>query len=589
MDDPPTRDEARAGGGRAASLAALLFFAAATIVLTWPLGSLDGRPYSLRPDYFQNLWNVWWMRTAVLDQGVSPYWTDALYHPDGISLAKHTLSPVNSLPAAWLSRSLGEHDAMKVMVLLHFWLSGWTMFLLARWASGSAAGGVLAGLVWSFAPFHLHFLPQINLTTMEFLPLAVLFLLRTWRYGGLGNAVGVAASAALLAASSSYYLVYAALFGGLLLLAGRLWTADVPWRRGAARLAPAAIAAGAVVAAVAWPLLRAALSGDGAADATGDAEGGAANALAGFRWLVGPPGKRIVAWPVMLGYSSMLLALLGARSVIRQPFWLLVGLTFFLLGLGPTLHVGEADTGIPLPSALLDHLPVLSMLRKPDRYFVMVQLAFCVLLAFAWTDLRGRLVGTARRVGAFALLVVLVSVELGSVPVGTGAIVEPAHVGALAEMDDVHAVLDVPVMKGSLGMRSMFHQTRHGKKITRGYVTSLALSEDHRRDEAEWLEADRLAREGDATFLAERAAARGIDAVVLHKTVPRPEDPPPPAPTVWTPFPLSGPDLVSARQTARWKIVHILARRTQSQRRAMARVFGPPVFEDDFAYVFRVR
>ena len=107
-------------------------------------------------------------------EGHSPYWTDYLYYPDGISLRRHTLSPVNSIVVAALGPALGSHAAFSVLLLAHFALSGWVFSLLARAVTGSVAGGVLGGLLFSFSPFHafVHKLSLVRLPSASYVKLS---------------------------------------------------------------------------------------------------------------------------------------------------------------------------------------------------------------------------------------------------------------------------------------------------------------------------------------------------------------------------------------------------------------------------------
>ncbi|HEX6882363.1 MAG TPA: hypothetical protein VF530_03220, partial [Planctomycetota bacterium] len=56
-------------------LAGLLLAACA---LSWPLVASLGSAAGVRGDYYNNLWNAWWLEHCV-SEGVSPYWTDHLY------------------------------------------------------------------------------------------------------------------------------------------------------------------------------------------------------------------------------------------------------------------------------------------------------------------------------------------------------------------------------------------------------------------------------------------------------------------------------------------------------------------------------
>ncbi len=177
-------------------------FVLVAVVLTWPIAATLDRPSSVRPDYFSNLWNAWWMRTALFELHVSPYWTDYLHYPLGISLARHTLSPINAVVTGLLG--YGLHAAYNLVVIGHFALGGWAAFALARYLTASVPGSILAGLIYSFCPIHYFYIGQINAFSIGILPLAIWSLLKVYREGGAGN-VALAAVAAGLLTAASYY------------------------------------------------------------------------------------------------------------------------------------------------------------------------------------------------------------------------------------------------------------------------------------------------------------------------------------------------------------------------------------------------
>ena len=70
-----------------------------------------------------------------------------------------------------------------------------------------------------------------------------------------------------------------------------------------------------------------------------------------------------------------------------KGLWLGVGLTFWVLALGPVLHINgqtmllPGGGEIPLPYALLNRLPFLDIMRSISRLDVMVMLSLAVLAA----------------------------------------------------------------------------------------------------------------------------------------------------------------------------------------------------------------
>lgn len=79
----------------------------------------------------------------------------------------------------------------------------------------------------------------------------------------------------------------------------------------------------------------------------------------------------IALW-AFCGFTTLLLAVVGSLSARRVPGLMALVAGFFVLSLGQSLSLG--DVKIPLPYALLQDLPVVSAIRFPDRFFVMVQL-----------------------------------------------------------------------------------------------------------------------------------------------------------------------------------------------------------------------
>ena len=196
---------------------------------------------------------AWWLRTSIAE-GRSPWWTEYLYYPEGISLKRHTLSPYNAGLGAFLGLFFSPHATFDLVMLWHLVFSGWTFSILARYVTGSTPGAILGGLVYSFAPFHLYYVCQVNVFTWEFVPLALLFFLRYYSEGRGRDLVGVGLAMLAIAASTSYFVMYTFMMAGLLFLFGRAWDGSVSWRKGAGRTALAGIVGALGVVVRALPL-----------------------------------------------------------------------------------------------------------------------------------------------------------------------------------------------------------------------------------------------------------------------------------------------------------------------------------------------
>src|SRR5687767_2202981 len=89
-------------------LAVLLGYIALTALMTWPLArnlatAIPGDSF----DGWQNYWNLWWLKIALIDRQTNPFFTDLLYHPTGVGLYFHTLNPFNGVVTLPIQLSLG--------------------------------------------------------------------------------------------------------------------------------------------------------------------------------------------------------------------------------------------------------------------------------------------------------------------------------------------------------------------------------------------------------------------------------------------------------------------------------------------------
>jgi hypothetical protein len=128
-------------------------------------------------DGFQNYWNIWWVRKAILELHQSPYFTTYLHYPHGTTLIAHTLNPFNGLVALVLPfLTLGQ--AYNVLVVFGFVAGGCTAFLLCREVTGAYWPSVVGGAIFTFSSYHFaHAQGHMNLVSLEWLPLFILF----WR------------------------------------------------------------------------------------------------------------------------------------------------------------------------------------------------------------------------------------------------------------------------------------------------------------------------------------------------------------------------------------------------------------------------
>jgi len=192
---------ATAGSRTVRALGPVALFLVLAVLMTWPLaGDLGGSMIygmadngrSITPDAGVSRWDLWWFKTALLGEHTDPFYTDRLYYPyrdaaAPLPLYYHTLQPLNgllALPVLLLAGpTVGPTLAYNLLLLLHLVLTSLGMYWLVYYLTGSAGGGLMAGVLFSFGAFHRYHIheAQLELMALEWLPLGVLFMHR-WLY-----------------------------------------------------------------------------------------------------------------------------------------------------------------------------------------------------------------------------------------------------------------------------------------------------------------------------------------------------------------------------------------------------------------------
>jgi hypothetical protein len=556
--------------GRGAAVAALIGYGVLTLVMTYPLirrftSAIPGDGF----DGWQNYWNLWWVRQALLVEHAHPWFTDMLYAPVGVSLLFHTLNLFNGLTTLPIQLAWGLFPAYNSAVLFSFAMSGLGAYLLARYVLGprsSRLAAFAAGIIFTFSPFHIaHLLGHMQVISMEWVPFFALYLLRTvggesanQRTPALAPKHSAGASVnespnrdsrltfdvsrfthhvsrttrhnlllailflVLVALCDWYYVLYCLIFTAVVFV----WLAVQAWR---ARRAVGARDAGqpavptharrlahiAVAMAVIWllwsallspvlaPMIREARTSSFMVPNPEDSRRYSADLL-GFivPQQFHPLWGRLIAaqsqsvfratvseYQVFAGFTVLILALIGIWSVARRapgsrpasaapraPFqrlWPWVALVFFVLALGPVLHIAgqtallPGGREIPLPyAALVRVVPFMNISRSVSRYDAMVMLALANLAALGLNWLiaryrRGRWIAVA----ATALVVF----EFLPIPYPLSVSDAPAWYATLAQDTRPGSVLNLPMNWDRPNY--LLHQTVHDKPLVAGYIS----------------------------------------------------------------------------------------------------------------------
>ncbi len=358
---------------------------------------------------------VWFLAFALrmLGHDQLSLWTNLLNYPVGINAANNASFPLLGFGVSPITAWLGPVASFALLVRLSFFVSALSCFLVLRQLVRSRIAAAVGGILYGFSPYMAH--QGASHMFLVFAPLPPILFFLVYRLVVTKSTRTNFATGLLLGALiSAQYLISNEIAVSFVLMTGLMlaWFAaralyrrrsfgDVP-RVTATVLGGAALVAVPLLAYPAW------------------------NALAGRQHVTGPtqlvssPGIEVLStvfpvdrfvlaglwrqWrvpPVALlgdsGYIGIPLLIVLIYVAVRYRRWALVrgatalGVISWALALGPRLALSNHITNVPLPFAVLTHVPVVQDL-VPSRLTLYTYLAVAVLLAVGIDELIARAV-----------------------------------------------------------------------------------------------------------------------------------------------------------------------------------------------------
>ncbi len=461
-------------------------------------------------DGWQNYWNQWWIKEALLNRHSGFFFTDLLYPPDGVSLLFQTLNYFNGLWSLPIQLNFGLTAAYNAVVFFHFALAGFGVYLLARYTLArlgftdrrATVAAFIGGGIFTFSPFHMaHLLGHMQVLSLSWNAFYVLWVLRTlndWRIRLATDPHAairrrdLALSGLFLAFVTMidwYQTLYMVLFTAVILLwmVWRLWR-DFPHNRVALlrkpvmALAGMGLAVGVVFSPLIVPMAREAATADYMRPSFAENIALSADVMAFITpselhplWgnAIAPFYRKFSASTseqlIFVGIIPLLLTFAAAFRHRRRKlaqFWALLTLVFFVLALGPYLHIGGktiALGGIPLPMpylALYKTVPFIGISRSLSRYALMVMMGVSVFsaLALARRSLRWQVV-----------LAMLITFEFAAIPYPMSPVDTPAFFKTIAAEPERYTIAYLPMNWDRPA--PLLYQTTHGKDLLTGYIS----------------------------------------------------------------------------------------------------------------------
>jgi hypothetical protein len=503
------------------------------------------------------VWNLWWVKHAVVDLRSNPLLCDYMFYPLGIDLTFYTLTMLNGFLSVPLQPLLGLVSTNNLIVLATFVLSAYGAYLLVKYLlpkGTHASATFLAGLIYAFSSnrFIYASLGQFNILSTQWIPFYVLFLIKTGRGPRSLRYPLLAAVFLLLNGYTEFtYASFLLVFTLIYLLYGLAvdgWRRSLPVWRNMALVGAVFVTGMSPILVRMWRVM--AVEGDFLVEGLGFANVFSADLL-GF--LV-PSHLHPLAelWRksfhfsylnfVFIGYVVLGLAVYGAVRHFRERgvrFWIVAAVIFAVIALGPTLRVNGQEHELPLPFDALAALPFFKGNRYPSRYSVMLTLCWAVLAGYGLGSLTSRIRREWPRRTVAAILAGLVVLEHLSVPLPLSGLRVPEAYAAIAEEPGDFSVLELPLawrngfrVTGTMDrmiMFEQFYQTVHQKRLLGGNTsrnpefkfqyfteapvvnTIIALENGHEVDRETW--------DKDRDLAPAVLRLLGVRYVVLHTDV----------------------------------------------------------------------
>lgn len=465
----------------------IIIYLILTLALTYPVAArFNTHLAGDDGDAWQNVWNMWWMKECIVETHHNPYYTDYFHYPGGGTLLFYTLNPLNavlSIPFQYIFSRIVIYNAIFVLA---FAFCGFTMYLLAMYLTKNWFASIVAGFIFTFSPYHMsHGLGHLQLVSMEFIPLFILYLFKALENKGAFRHTLLASVFLILVALCDWYYLFFCVMLALLYTA-YLWLAGKPAPRASSEktlsiLAIAFIALSPFFIAMAKEALKGSLLGahppeEYSADLLSFFIPNQIQALGrffnffqsiniSFTGNIAENGNYI-------GYSVLFLSLCSLRKLVKDRkiviFFFLSGIIFFMLSLGMHLHVmGRLFPRIPLPYNLLyKTFFFFRFTGIPERFDAMIVLCLSILAGFGLKNIL-----LARQKGKknfiITVVMILLFVEYSYAPFATSSSEIPRFFQDMANDKGDYAIIFISHPDSR---KAFYYQTIHRKKIVWGDI-----------------------------------------------------------------------------------------------------------------------
>lgn len=462
---------------------AAVLFVLLLLVMTWPQVARLATHASPHYDVYFNLWRLRWIAHALATSPRRLFDGNMFYPEPGALTLSDAMLVEGVIGAPLLWTGLPPVLVHNLLLLGAVLASALGMFMLTRHLTGSSSAGLLAGVIFAFAPYRFEHYMHMELQWVMWVPWAFWALDRTIATGARRYGLLCGLFVALQMLSSIYYGIFLAILLGLASVLLLLATRRRQLTRAAGALALGGIVAAVICGAYAMPYLETRQKvGSRSPDEI------AMFSARPSSYLVATPENRLYGRMfqgrgtaerrLFPGFAAAMLALAGL--LLRAPTATVI--VYFIA----MIAAFELSLGIRGYSYMLlhAHLPVFAGLRAPARFGIFVVFFLAALAAFGYAMVESMLRPRGRRVLAIAAVGVLIAeywvaplrlMRYPNTPPPLYEWLAQQPPGVVAEMP-----MPIPYELAGAEPEHLYMSTFHWKPIVNGYSGFFPPSYVHR-------------------------------------------------------------------------------------------------------------
>ncbi|MFA6194003.1 MAG: hypothetical protein WC726_04035 [Parcubacteria group bacterium] len=485
----------------------ILFFAVLAIILTWPTAwHFFSSVPSSGSDTMQVIGVAGDKANLIAGQG---------FFKGTFELIKRSEFNVTTI-YAYFQLIFGRVAGYNLLFFISFILSGFGAYLFALYFTKNKPASLIAGIIFAFAPFHIHNAMSTNAGTMhqEWLPFFVLYLFRFFNDLKFRNFVLSGLFLFLIGFTEHqllaftvvfifFFLVYNLITEPKLFLRGKFWLY--------------AGTSAIVLSVLFFIMFRSLFTIAGSGNNYLDAGLKSAVKYSNDTLSIFVPPNFHTFWSNAFshlrnqfernfdssfsdyaGYLVMLLSLIAILAVHyfkknKLPskgiwFWLAVTIGFYVLSLGPYLHYkGVLDPPIKMPYWFIyQYLPFYKNIRTVGRLFVFSMLGFSVLAAWGMAFINSKFSKNKNSISEekdsngwelnkrskilYCLAGLIIILEFLAIPLKTDSLLHSSFYEKLGQDKEKYSVLEVPGSTDyDFASRDLVWKSIHQKTTINGF------------------------------------------------------------------------------------------------------------------------